>query len=323
MIIIIFSYNGYVSNNLCFLHKNNPQPDKYEFIILRKFNRKYFTKAHVIIPFGIKSQTKLYDIGTDYPEFKDKFLVSSKNTYTILDDKILFYETIEKYGFLKDSPIKLINSYTKNYKGQSKNGQFIIKHRDGVGSLNNRIIEGNIYNIIQNYHQDYQIQDVLTIYKIYGISCVCKNGSIISGLNFISGAVSNKTIHSHLIQQVVQIDDVFMNIISKIIKEFNYNGLIEFEFLEDTNGQKYLMECNPRISGNVKTTDLYGKTTYINHIIYSYCDIIFNNQMNNLSLSRDNLKNDYKEITDIVYHGDFQIFPHRFNNDDVLEFYIK
>ena len=71
-----------------FLLENSSNINKNEFIILSKYNQKYFEKADAIIPFGIKSQKIL----NQYEEFKQNIWLT-QNMYIII--------WIIKYYFIK------------------------------------------------------------------------------------------------------------------------------------------------------------------------------------------------------------------------------
>ena len=77
-----------------FASKPNYGVVSYECEILTRFNKKYFDKATVIIPFGIDSQIKL----NKYPEYNHKFLVcDDEDVYDTLNDKIIDYYEKKEY----------------------------------------------------------------------------------------------------------------------------------------------------------------------------------------------------------------------------------
>ena len=252
--IILFTYNGGWLKLIYFIRKHI----EYKFIILTKFNKTFFEKADVIIPFGMNSQLELYK----YRRFKHKFLINKLFIYEQLDNKNIFYELCKQYNFNKKTltNIRLIKDYNK-YKGDNIYGKFYIKPIYGQGAEDNLILEDSIYNIINKYSKTHQIQEYIDIKNVIGINCVCKNGDIIEGIQFT-------TQHNLVEDDFYEVDHnlLFQNIqkkyfivVKNIIKEFNYNGFIEVEFIQDYSDNIYLMECNPRTSGLLmtKTFDNY------------------------------------------------------------------
>jgi len=304
--IIIFTHKGNWRSYAYILQQNINI--KQESIILSKFNKKYFDEALVIIPLGINSQVKL----NKYPEYKSKFLINDKYTYKILDDKIKFYRFIKMHDLLKNSEIKMINTYDKSYDGLDKKGIFIVKHRNGLGSSCNKIIRGNLRNLIKKYGKNCQIQDVLNINRINGVNCLCKDGEIISGLNFVTpGFIKNSYYSDNQEEYFEPMNPEHVKIMSRIVKKLNYNGFIEFEFLDDLKGDTYLLEANPRISGNILCIMEGGTIPFMTNLVDPYCCIIKNKIVKTL---------DYGEKCSITYHGKFKSPKSHVHKSGVMTF---
>lgn len=316
--ILIFSLRAHWLSHIYFLLKH------YEFsndiIILSDYNEKYFREADVIIPIGIKSQKAL----NEYPKYRNKSLQSPDYIYDMFNDKIAFYRMVEKYAILKDSDIKLIKTYDKTYRGPNQRGKFILKHREGAGS-NNKILTDNIYNLINEYGDDYQIQDLLDVKQVNGINCVCKDGDIIGGFNFIFKGFIDKNNNTENVKQTLKyIEPQFKDIILKITKKYKYNGLIEFEFLETTDNDIYLMEVNPRMSGNIKCTvisdipenDDKKYAPYITNLIIPYCNAITN-------LSKKFTLPNYDDNCELIYHGDIKKPKYEIDENNVVRIIEK
>lgn len=286
--IIIFAYE----NNFLTYISLLLQYATFNYIILTKYDREYFEQACVIIPLGIGAQLEL----NKYKKYKDKFLICSQYTYQMLDDKKDFYHFIKKHEILKRSHIKLIPTYNKYYQGSNKFGKFIVKNCTGAGSSENKIVRGKLYSIIDNYSK-YQIQDILDIKYVYSINCLAHNGKLVSSLNFIiNGFIEEDFYHKNKKEQVQHVSYEFRSVIEKIIYKSDYNGILEIEFIIDKNNNAYLMECNPRVSSNMKCVDDHKNIVpFIEYIIKPYSDIIHNEPVRNANL--------YSDKCDVTYYG--------------------
>jgi hypothetical protein len=204
------------------------------------------TKNHAIIPYGIEQQELFFN----------------SKIYSILDNKSNCYKFLEKYNdILKDTKINLINSYTKDYiKNKNKNvkNKFIIKPNTGLGSKGIIYAEDYIYNLINEY-PDYQIQDIINNECGYELSCVCKNGKVISSI-CIKTTIVKRSFISYIkgINGVVCYKKNLLEFAKKILENIKYNGFIEFEFIKE-NKKIYLMECNARLSGWVNNEYFFEK----------------------------------------------------------------
>jgi predicted ATP-grasp superfamily ATP-dependent carboligase len=286
--IILFTYKAKWLDIIDFIIKH----DNGKYIILTKFVEKYFKKARVIIPFGTKSQKKLHE----YTEYRHKFLTNDKEIYNAINDKIRFYDIIKKYDLLNKSDIKLIETYESNYQGPDKHGKFIIKHRKGIGSISNQIVEGNLYDLIKQYSYDHQIQDLLDVDYISGVNCLCSNGSVISAIDFcMQGFITNDYYNQNNLEIIREVDNRYMSVISRIIEVFRYSGFIEIEFLVDRKGDVYLMEANPRATGCIKSKTLEDQAPYITNLIKPYCNLINKKHIKLIN---------YGKQTDIIFYGE-------------------
>ncbi|AYV75335.1 MAG: hypothetical protein Terrestrivirus1_209 [Terrestrivirus sp.] len=270
--IVVFLYNDYTFSYIYFYLKRC----KETYVVLNNFNKEYFDKADAIVPFGINSQKKLYEIKQTYPEYKYKFLVNSAEVYTLFDDKKQFYDFVERENVLEGSQMKLIKTYDEKYDGPHKTGSFLVKNKRGVGSLHNKIITGDIYDIINRYNTDNQIQDILDVKEIQAVNLVCKKGKIISGLNFVfPGAINPQILNSTAKQYLRHLEEKYMKVLSKLVKLVSYDGFVEFELLLDANDDLYLLECNPRIPGDIKSTfENTPNSPYITDLINVYINVL-------------------------------------------------
>lgn len=268
--ILIFDYNGYWSDLVYLLEKVG-----LKMCVVQKYTKntkEYFDKASIIIPLGIKSQIEL----NKYINYKKKFLCNEEYLYELLDDKILFYNFIDRENILEKSPIKLIKSYN-NYKGQNIKKKFLLKHRHECAAKGHIVKNDNIKNLISEYGRLYQIQDYIEIKKVYSISFICYKGELIKSINFVKeGGIKNSHISSDIPLKIKKTKVIFKEIIKGIIEKLKLNGIHEVEFIKDNSGCIYLMEFNPRIAGSIKCFDNNNESPFVNELIISYCNIIAN-----------------------------------------------
>lgn len=268
--IILFFYKQYWKDLVYFLIQNYNQ----KYILLSEFNKYYFDKANIIIPFGVMSQNIL----SDYSEYKNKFLIPDFKWIRKFNNKISFYKFLKNYDIINNTSINLIKSYSCNYKGDNFENEFIIKHKYGAGSSKNEIVKGNIYDIIEKYHINHQVQEIIDVLQIEGINCLCKNGKVINMINFIMPGFINKYYYKNKnIEKIGKIHQDIKKIIEKIVNITNYSGFIEFEFIRSKDNKIYILECNPRISGNLKIKQ-NNDFPFIKQLITPYCDIILGNK---------------------------------------------
>jgi hypothetical protein len=183
-----------------------------------------------------------------------------------LDNKISFYNYLDNKIL---NNIKLIQTYN-NFKCKNIKKKYMVKHKNGAGSKNNYIIKDYLYNIIKKYDPyDYQIQDYINYNYVYGVECSCINGIIISVLTYEIKSIEKYTNYmKNIINNTIKFNEIKI-MIEKIVKQLNYFGFIEFEFLI-TNTDIYIMECNPRISGLIISDE------YFNIIIKKYIEYNLN-----------------------------------------------
>ena len=273
MIYLYTSINNYSVFGIAIYNNLLNKYDKKDIKIVFNLNFK-ISKNDKIIPIGIKEQYNLY---------KNLY---TENIYEMLDDKKKFYGYLNSNNYLLKN-IKLIPSYDEFYKGKNNNKKYIIKHKNGKGSSQNKIIEGHIYDIIEKYNKDYQIQDIITIKYVYGVNTVCESGTINGISTYSIKGELNKDMYvtgfNEKITNYIKYDKINY-FVTNIIKILNYTGFIELEFLIDNNKNIYIMECNPRISGDVNFS-----SNYYNNLIYPYLNK--NIILNNKKYKTDSIKN--------------------------------
>lgn len=60
-------------------------------------------------------------------------------------------------------------------------------------------------------------------------------------------------------------DEILEKLCIKMAEALNVNGCVNFEFIEDKNGDRFFLECNPRFSGGVEYSVLSGYNCVSNH----------------------------------------------------------
>ena len=260
-------------------------------------------KNNAIIPYGIEQQELFFN----------------SKIYSLLDNKTGCYNLLEKYSnILKDTKINLIKSYTKDYiKNKNKNikKKFIIKPNTGHGSKGIIYAEDYIYNLINKY-PDYQIQDIINNECGYELSCVCKDGKLISSI-CIKTTIVKRSFISYIkgINGIVCYKKNLLEFAKKILENIKYNGFVEFEFIEE-NKKIYLMECNARLSGWVNNEYFFEKIiipylkefykinipTQLNYS--NDKNIIFSDVKSRLNLVKTTILN-FENLENIINKGEF------------------
>ena len=222
-----------------------------------------------------------------FPIFK-QFV--KNNIYGILNDKISFY------NYLKQNPdlikgIDLIPSYDHSYKGPAITKKFLIKQKDGWSSKYNTTVNDNIYNLIKKYGTTHQIQDVINVKHIIGVSVSVLFGKILGiysyksfeGLTPQLNADGFSAIRGNCVRDVK-----IRNFLKKIVKKTNFHGIVEFEFLIDENDKLYIMESNPRISGSLRVG------LYFDNVVKTYINALNTRQFDGINIDDEKLWKEYK-----------------------------
>ena len=261
--------------------------DDYNIVIINNLDN--IKNGDIVIPLDEKSQSVFY----------------KSNIYSIFDNKKLFYKYI-KTNYMKRcnnySQIYCINSYDSNYNGKNIFSNFIIKPISGCGSENILYEEGLIYDIIDKFSDNNQIQDVIQIKKTYEVNFVCSNGNVLNKLCCLTEDQSFSTtryIFGSYGNYINKIPNNILNFCKKIIFDSYYNGFIEFEFIEDKNGKVYIMECNARMSGHIDNP-LYFKllvepyfnvtSSFVNYIVDEYKYDTIENTLSNTKFTNNYIK---------------------------------
>jgi hypothetical protein len=282
-------------------------------LILTRHNERVLSNCDVIIPVGIDVSLQLNDLISQ--RIRNCLLFNSPSVYQLLDDKILFYDYVRSNDLLRGSTISLISTYDGK-SGETADGKFIVKSKNGYSSDGNTIEHGKISDIVKRYDpSNYQIQDYLEIQEIRSLNFLALRGEIVTCLDFTIGHFVDKRYwwsdNKCLLNTV---DPESLKVIAKIISKLCYSGIGEFEFLVDKRGRWHLMECNPRISSfissSLSTDD--RESPFINNIIKPYCHLVTGQKCELV---------DYKLPVDLIYKGKSDRIPaHYINEEGVLRF---
>jgi hypothetical protein len=195
------------------------------------------------------------------------------NIYNTLNDKIAFYKYLKQNSDLLKE-IYLIPHYDSSYQGPNITKEFYIKDKDGWSSKFNQKVNGNIYSIIASHGKQYQIQDVMNINHIYGVSVSSLHGKIIGVYTYLTNEgitpQMNATGFNAERTNFIKYEKI-KNFIINIINKTNFNGIVEFEFIIDNQNLIYIMESNPRLSGSLRVQ------SYFDWVVVPYIKAMHNN----------------------------------------------
>jgi len=195
------------------------------------------------------------------------------NIYNLWNDKIAFYNYLKQNNYLLDG-LQLIPHYDSSYRGPNITKEFFLKDKDGWSSKFNQKIYGNIYNLIATHGTKNQIQDVMNIKHIFGVSVSSLHGKIIGVYTYLSNEGLTPEMNAGGFNAVrtnyIKFEKI-KNFVINIIKRANFNGIIEFEFIIDHNNIIYVMESNPRLSGSLRVQ------FYFDWVVVPYIRAMHNN----------------------------------------------
>jgi hypothetical protein len=191
------------------------------------------------------------NVGFQYNIFKH---INNFDCYNLFDDKSGFYNYLKQNTKIWKN-LYLIPSYDNTYNGPNINKSFMVKKNNGYSSAFNEKITGNIKDIILKYSDSYQIQDIMDVKHIYGVSVSCLRGKIIGVYSYKTFEAITKSTQQngfHAIRNNYIEYNSVKKFLKKLVKKVSYNGFMEVEFIIDDNDNIYIMECNSRISGSLR-----------------------------------------------------------------------
>lgn len=187
--------------------------------------------------------------------------------YKMLDDKIDFYDYLKWNQDLLGT-IKLVPTYNNLYKGPNIKKKFIVKDRNGHGSIYNKIVVDYLYSIIHKY-PEHQIQDFIEAELLIAVDGFCKQGIIqhifYSTQHCIKSFNDYKSLGFPMTYTNIISDKNIAEFLYNLLERLDYTGFFQFEFIQKGH-DFYILECNPRISGHVLTKNYFDNVIlpYIN-----------------------------------------------------------
>ncbi len=239
---------------------------------------KDINKYDIVIPLDVPSQQY-------YNSLKhSKFFSTTTNIYELLDNKTLCYQLVKKHKQVRQIPTFTVDSkYSlEEFVKINSSEKYIIKNNTGYAAFYQTILNKNqLLKRTRNSLKDSVVQPKFENFKIYSLDILSKNGIIISDLFTIvgdNGLSDNGLVFADFILGSIRtrkIDDPKLYNLSKqfseaVIKEFNYSGLIEFEFIITEDNNIYFLEINPRLCGHIGQKDINRNCVYYNKIIIPY-----------------------------------------------------
>jgi len=219
------------------------------------------------------------NVGCQYPIFK-QFL--KHNIYAMFDDKINFYNYLKQNPDIMDNTgVRLIPNYDQSYKGPPLTKQFLIKERNGWGSKFNTPVTDNVYNVIKKHGNTHQIQDLMDVKHIYGVSISAWAGIPLASYTYKSFAGLTPQMNAKGFDAVRENPIRFKEVrqfLKKLLKKINYYGIAEFEFLIDKQDKIHIMECNPRVCDSLRVP------MYVDHVIKNYIVGIQTRKFNGINM---------------------------------------
>lgn len=249
----------------------------------------------IVIPFDIEAQKTCFKF-----KFK-KCLVNNPDIYELLDNKSKSFLFCKQLN-IPQIPTFVNNNYSPkslhNFINHNKSSNYIVKHQNGLGSLNIYTLDKeeliDRYNQTPNKLKEYIIQPYLDIDIIITIDCLCYKGKILEYIieikrpfykkdNLIKFNINNsRIIHN----KNTKLHRTLKREANKVINKLNYNGFIELEFIINNN-KLLLMEINPRICFLLISFE-DDKSIYIERLIKGYINLFQDKKYNKITKFGDN-----------------------------------
>ena len=247
----------------------------------------------IFLPLSMKAANELY-----YYNFENTLVNDPKLTY-ILDNKDTCSAFIRELGITQ---IPTFNNTTfsptefKRFVEKTQFPKYIVKNKDTMGSKDMYLVDfENVVNEYENHKitTNYVVQPYLTNIKLYAIDCLCDNGTIIATLVNISPLFfKEKRFHKQrfrdlnhfIIKEDHPLYGKILDTTQKVVSATNYSGFIEIEYVHNSdNDIMYLMEINPRLSGNILLSN-NNRIPYVDSIISNYVNHLQNKPSRTLSV---------------------------------------
>lgn len=237
---------------------------------------------------------------------KEKILDSCPNVRILADDLTKLLQLHDKYNFyntVKELDILTPDTFAIKNKNEllqivnsSKDKRYVLKPVFSRFGVQSKIIDS------QTNFDDIDFVDTKWILQEYiEGELVCsysyaENGKIKFHVAYNNGHTKIKNgFGASTFVNPFEREQEILDIISKIVKLYNFNGNISFDFIEHNN-QFYIIECNPRITSGVHILrknnlfDLLFTDNIPKNIDKRRCHLLINNLFNFKSYSFDYCK---------------------------------
>ena len=230
-------------------------------------------KYDIVVPVDVTSQQ--YYNSLEHSRFSS----SITNIYELLDNKTSCYQIVKKHKQVRQIPTFTVDSkYSlEEFVEINTSEKYIIKNNTGYAAFYQTILNKNqLLKKTKNSLKDSVVQPKFENFKLYSLDAICKNGVIINDLftivgdngleftDFVLGSIRTRIIDDPKLYNLAK------QFSESVIKECNYSGLIEFEFIITENNNIYFLEINPRICGHIGQKDINKNCVYYNKIIIPY-----------------------------------------------------
>ena len=235
--------------------------------------KKDISLYDIVIPVDVKSQQYYNSLE------HSQFFSSIRNIYELLDNKASCYQIVKKHRQVRQIPTYTIDSKYSllEFIEKNKSDRYIIKSNTGYAAFYQTILnKKQLMRRTKKSLRDCIVQPKFENFKLYSLDAICKNGVILSDLftivgenglqftDFILGSIKTRVIDDPKLYRSAK------NFSYSVIKECNYSGLIEFEFIITDDNEIYFLEINPRICGHIGQKDVNRNCIYYNKIIIPY-----------------------------------------------------
>jgi len=215
--------------------------DNYVDAILNICNKE---NIDLYIPWSVLELEKLIDNKDRFVNTK-LMITASKQSIQTLAHKINLYD------YLKNNNYPYLPYHVVNSEDDIKNvidKTWICKIDLGEGGRG--VVKINNY-IPNNIQYPSVLQEFVPIDCLYISDIIAHNGDIVN--YYTRKSCYRSSIQTHQIVECKSIEDI----VRRLIKETNYDGLINIQFIKKDN-EYYITDVNPRLWGPIEASYLFG-----------------------------------------------------------------
>lgn len=187
----------------------------------------------------------IYEISEEIMKLGVRVLLPSKKIFDICNDKRETYKYFKERGILMPK-IYYFNSFEEF---DNKNYPLFLKPFDGAGSMhsykieNRKMLESLYWNIPNPIIQEYIEGEMYTVdaFCDYESKPLC-----------VVPRKRLKVRDSEALISKIDLDEEIIEVATKVLKELGIVGPVNLQFIKNRDGEVYLIEINPRISGGIE-----------------------------------------------------------------------